>query len=88
MCTHIMADIGFENPTSDPDGPGKDDDSFDLPDPPLDPIPLDPPLDLPLDVQQWLNASGNRIQSKKIINDQELIQSDPTSCPQNQKGNN
>ena len=29
-----------------------------------------------------------RIQSKKISNDQELIQSDPISCPQNQKGNN
>ena len=28
------------------------------------------------------------IESKKISNDQELIQSDPTSCPQNQKGNN
>ena len=27
-------------------------------------------------------------QSKKISNDQELIQSDPTSWPQNQKGNN
>ena len=27
-------------------------------------------------------------QSKKISNDQELIQSDPTSYPQNQKGNN
>ena len=27
-------------------------------------------------------------QSKKISNDQELIQSDPTSHPQNQKGNN
>ena len=26
--------------------------------------------------------------SKKISNDQELIQSDPVSCPQNQKGNN
>ena len=26
--------------------------------------------------------------SKKISNDQELIQSDPISCPQNQKGNN
>ena len=26
--------------------------------------------------------------SKKMSNDQELIQSDPTSCPQNQKGNN
>ena len=27
-------------------------------------------------------------QSKKISNDQELIQSNPTPCPQNQKGNN
>ena len=27
-------------------------------------------------------------QSKKKSNDQELIQSDPISCPQNQKGNN
>ena len=27
-------------------------------------------------------------QSKKTSNDQELIQSDPTSCPINQKGNN
>ena len=27
-------------------------------------------------------------QSKKISNDQELIQSDPTSCPINQEGNN
>ena len=27
-------------------------------------------------------------QSNKISNDQELMQSDPTSCPQNQKGNN
>ena len=27
-----------------------------------------------------------RKKSKKISNDQELIQSDPTSCPQNQKG--
>ena len=26
--------------------------------------------------------------SKKISNDQEPKQSDPTSCPQNQKGNN
>ena len=29
-----------------------------------------------------------RMKSKKISNDQELIQSDPTSCLQNQKGNN
>ena len=28
------------------------------------------------------------LKSKKISNDQELIQSDPTSRPQNQKGNN
>ena len=28
------------------------------------------------------------VESKKISNDQELIQSDHTSCPQNQKGNN
>ena len=28
------------------------------------------------------------VPSKKISNDQELIQSDPISCPQNQKGNN
>ena len=27
-------------------------------------------------------------QSKKISNDQELLQSDPISCPQYQKGNN
>ena len=36
------------------------------------------------------NAKGNFdrlvIESKKISNDQELIQSDPISCPQNQKG--
>ena len=29
-----------------------------------------------------------RLQSKKISNDRELIQSDPISCLQNQKGNN
>ena len=28
------------------------------------------------------------LRSKKISNDQELIQSDPISCPENQKGNN
>ena len=28
------------------------------------------------------------MESKKISNDQELIQSDLISCPQNQKGNN
>ena len=35
-----------------------------------------------------LNCQKRFYQSKKISNDQELIQSDPTSCPQNQKGNN
>ena len=42
-------------------------------------------------IQMWaLSMSGHNcsIKSKKISNDQELIQSDPTSCPQNQKGNN
>ena len=38
------------------------------------------PMELALGLLQW--------QSKKISNDQELIQSDPISCPQNQKGNN
>ena len=33
-------------------------------------------------------ARAENMQSKKISNDQELIQSDPTPCPQNQKGNN
>ena len=28
------------------------------------------------------------MESKKVSNDQELIQSDPISCPENQKGNN
>ena len=45
----------FENPTRAPDRLGKDNDSFDVPDPPLDP--------LPLDIQQQLNTSGDRIQS-------------------------
>ena len=34
------------------------------------------------------SPKNGRLQSKKISNDQELIQSDPISCPQNQKGNN
>ena len=34
---------------------------------------------------QW---KRDDLKSKKISNDQELIQSDPISCPQNQKGNN
>ena len=36
-------------------------------------------------VETW---QSRPLESKKISNDQELIQSDPTSCPQNQKGNN
>ena len=35
-----------------------------------------------------IKMQTTEIQSKKISNDQELIQSDPTSCPQNQKENN
>ena len=34
------------------------------------------------------NSVTTSLQCKKISNDQELIQSDPISCPQNQKGNN
>ena len=30
---------------------------------------------------------GLHLESKKVSNGQELIQSDPISCPQNQKGN-
>ena len=37
------------------------------------------------ELQQSLLSNGKR---KKISNDQEPVQSDPTSCPQNQKGNN
>ena len=35
-----------------------------------------------------LFMKGIFMKSKKISNDQELIQSDSISCPQNQKGNN
>ena len=35
-----------------------------------------------------IDVSITEDQSKKISNDQELIQSDPTFCPINQKGNN
>ena len=40
--------------------------------------------------EQWFynGVTLEIIKSKKISNDQELIQSYPTSCPQNQKGNN
>ena len=36
----------------------------------------------------FISSNVFKSQSKKISNDQELIQSDPISCPQNQKGNN
>ena len=36
----------------------------------------------------YILSISMQIQSKKISNGQELIQSDPTPCPQNQKGNN
>ena len=41
--------------------------------------------------QREIKIKGQRldeVKSKKISNDQEQIQSDPMSCPQNQKGNN
>ena len=37
---------------------------------------------------QQLYNTRIQIESKRISNDQELIQSDPIYCPQNQKGNN
>ena len=37
---------------------------------------------------QEVKEVENVTESKKKSNDQELIQSDPISCPQNQKGNN
>ena len=55
-----MDDVTFENPTFDPDGPGIGDDyaehSLDLSDAIMDP---------PLDVQQQLNTSGDRIQNMR-----------------------
>ena len=42
-------------------------------------------LRFPLSMHEWF---PDTLGSKKICNDQELIQSDSTSCPQNQKGNN
>ena len=38
--------------------------------------------------QRNTDLSVKLLLSKKISNDQEPTQSDPTSCPQNQKGNN
>ena len=55
-----MADFDFENPTFDPDGHGIDnDESFDLPDAIMDP--------LPLRVQQKLYTSGNLFQSPLFL---------------------
>ena len=55
----------------------------------------DPTSDLKIyvDLYLWPIIHGQRnlpyiLKSKKISNDQELIQPDPTSCPQNQKRNN
>ena len=45
---------------------------------------FDPCLEIVTSVDQYLWL----LQSKKITNDQELIQSVPISCPQNQKENN
>ena len=48
-------------------------------------------LDLIVDCTRLINVYGADMvkqESKHNGNDQELIQSDPTSCPQNQKGNN
>ena len=50
-----MADFDFENPTFNPDGPIEDDESLDLPDAIMNP--------LPPRVQQELNTSGDNIQS-------------------------
>ena len=54
-----MADFDFENPTFDPDGHGTDnDESFDLPDAIMDP--------LPLHVKQELNTSRELIRSLHV----------------------
>ena len=43
---------------------------------------------IPLAIPYHSSPIPMSLQSKMISNDQELIQSNPTSCPQNQKGNN
>ena len=43
-------------------------------------------LRIRIHISDW-SVHGDTKHSKKISNDQELIQSDPTSCPQNQKRN-
>ena len=45
-------------------------------------------MDYLLVMENYILFDSVRIESKKISNDQELIQSDPISFPQNQKGNN
>ena len=42
----------------------------------------------PINGTERLNNNHRSDQCKQISNDQELIQLDPTSCPQNQKGKN
>ena len=39
-------------------------------------------------VPDMVKVISEQLESKKISNDQELIQSDPISWPQNQKGKN
>ena len=53
----------------------------------LRPTPGDP---WGVDQHHWNTGAeeNQQLKSKKISNDQELIQSDPISCPQSQKGNN
>ena len=56
----------------------------------LSSVPISPPV---MSSQKWDQSAVDSSmtytnRSKKISNDQELIQSDPISCPQNQKGNN
>ena len=41
-----------------------------------------------MEIEEAEDKAFEEMKSKKISNDQELIQSDPTSCPQNGKGNN
>ena len=48
----------------------------------------DESLNFSLSILRLCELTHNLVKSKKISNDQEPIQTDPTSCPQNQKGNN
>ena len=49
---------------------------------------LDMTLAVDRAVKPQHKQTNKKLRSKRISNDQELTQSDPTSCPQNQKGNN